>query len=298
MSDQNRFDEYKQKLLHWWRLFLDACGRLWETTKTKAGVALTDLRGKGKIWLRKLAAWTLKARESLIRIWTRARREGKKLLQKLAAWVLRVREKVQPMLRRAGEWLAAVPARFRASRADAKEALPVAEEASVLPEPEPVVEAAAPAREPAAEEAAVEEPAVSAEPEPEAEPVPAKSRITNPYLRKAGALLTEAGDIIGFVFKWLWKLRTVFMAIPVVMTAVKLAMDNLERLPESVGLDIQSTGEFARMITRQEAVFWPLGLTCFCLVLMFFSKKPLLPWVISIFTLVLPWLIWLLNYYA
>ena len=288
MSDQNRFDEYKQKLLQWWRLFLDACGRLWETTKTKTGVALTYLRGKGKIWLRKLAAWTLKARESLKKIWTRARREGKKLLQKLAAWALRVREKVQPMLRRAGEWLAAVPARFRSSRADAKEALPVAEEAPVLPEPEPVVEAAAPAREPAA----------PAEPEPEAEPVPAKSRITNPYLRKAGAVLSEAGDIIGFVFKWLWRLRTVFMAIPVVMAAVKLAMDNLERLPESVGLDIQSTGEFARMITRRVAVFWPLGLTCFCLVLLFFSKQPLLPWVISIFTLVLPWLIWLLNYYA
>lgn len=51
------------------------------------------------------------------------------------------------------------------------------------------------------------------------------------------------------------------------------------------------------MVTRNYAVFGPLGVTIFCLILMFCSRKPLFPWVVSIFTLVLPVLIWLTNVY-
>lgn len=104
-------------------------------------------------------------------------------------------------------------------------------------------------------------------------------------------------EVITVIVRCIFKLRKIFMAIPVVYLAVQIASQNMERLPEAVGLNIQSTGEFAVMVTREYAVYGPLGLTAFCLLLMFCSRKTLFPWVISIFTLVLPYLIYFTNLY-
>ena len=52
------------------------------------------------------------------------------------------------------------------------------------------------------------------------------------------------------------------------------------------------------MVTRNYAVYGPLLVTGFCLLLMFCSRKTLFPWIISIFTLVLPYLIYLTNIYT
>jgi len=106
------------------------------------------------------------------------------------------------------------------------------------------------------------------------------------------------GDVIGQICKWIFRLRKVIMAIPVVYLAIRIAADNMERLPEYVGLNLQSSGEFAMTVTRSYAVFGPLCVTAFCLLLMFCSRKTLFPWIISIFTLVLPYLIYLTNLYA
>lgn len=102
-------------------------------------------------------------------------------------------------------------------------------------------------------------------------------------------------EIVGVICRCIFKLRKIFMAIPVVYLAVRIAMENMDRLPEAVGLNLQSTGEFALMVTREYAVYGPLGVTAFCLVLMFFSRKTLFPWVISIFSLILPYLIYFTN---
>lgn len=104
-------------------------------------------------------------------------------------------------------------------------------------------------------------------------------------------------EVIGVICGCIFKLRKIFMAAPVVYAAIRIAMQNMERLPEAVGLNIQSTGEYAMMVTREYAVYGPLGITAFCLVLMFFSRKTLFPWVISIFSLVLPYLIYFTNMY-
>lgn len=104
-------------------------------------------------------------------------------------------------------------------------------------------------------------------------------------------------EVITVIVRCIFKLRKIFMAIPVVYLAVQIASQNMERLPEAVGLNIQSTGEFAVMVTREYAVYGPLGLTAFCLLLMFCSRKTLYPWIISIFTLVLPYLIYFTNLY-
>ena len=97
------------------------------------------------------------------------------------------------------------------------------------------------------------------------------------------------------LFNWLFTLRKVIMALPVIFLALELARKNMEELPEMVGFDIQSTGEFAQMISRDTAVYGPLALTCICLILMFLSRRTVYPWLISIFSLVLPLLIWVLN---
>ena len=96
----------------------------------------------------------------------------------------------------------------------------------------------------------------------------------------------------------LWRLRGLILGLPVLGVAVKLAIQNMGRLPETVGLDIQATGEFGWMISRNCAVFAPLGLTAFCLILAAGARKPLVPLVISVFTLILPIFIWMTNYYA
>lgn len=103
------------------------------------------------------------------------------------------------------------------------------------------------------------------------------------------------GAVLKVLFTWIFTLRKVFMALPVLYSAWMLATKNLEELPEMVGFDIQSTGEFAQMISRDTAVYGPFALTCICILLMFLSRKTVYPWLISIFSLVLPLLIWVLN---
>ena len=104
-------------------------------------------------------------------------------------------------------------------------------------------------------------------------------------------------SLLSFIGSILFRLRKLVLAAPVVYAAVKLAYYNRQHLPEQVGINIQSTGEFAQMITRDMAVMAPLGLTGACLLLMLCSRKALYPWAISIFTLVLPLLILFSNLY-
>lgn len=94
---------------------------------------------------------------------------------------------------------------------------------------------------------------------------------------------------------WIFRLRRFWMAAPVVYAAIQLAMYSNEHLPEYVGIDLQETGEFAQVISRELAVKGPLAVTAACLLLMFFTRKTLYPWLISIFSLALPLLLLLTN---
>ena len=116
-------------------------------------------------------------------------------------------------------------------------------------------------------------------------------------LGKARALAAKTNSIINIIGIWLFRLRKFVMAAPVVYYAFLLANYNRSHLPEQVGINLQSTGEFARMISRDMAVNGPLALTLACLVLMFCSRKAMYSWAISIFTLALPLLILLTNVY-
>jgi len=97
------------------------------------------------------------------------------------------------------------------------------------------------------------------------------------------------------VCRWAYKLRSVLLAIPVVLGAVVLAIQNMAKLPAKVGLDLQVTGEFAVVVGRGLAVAGPLVITGICLLLMFCSRKVLYPWLVSVFSLLLPIVILVIN---
>lgn len=107
----------------------------------------------------------------------------------------------------------------------------------------------------------------------------------------------KINSVINIIGTVLFRLRKFVLAAPVVYYALKLASYNMEHLPEQVGLNLQSTGEFATTIARSLAVTGPLGLTAACLLLMFCSRKALYPWAISVFTLALPVLLLVSNVY-
>ena len=115
--------------------------------------------------------------------------------------------------------------------------------------------------------------------------------------QKTKAVLKKISNVIDIVLTVLYRLRKVFMAIPVVYYAIKLAQYNMEHLPSVVGVNMQSNGIFTEMISRDVAVMGPLVITGACLVLMFFSRKALYTWAISIFTLVLPIILLISNRY-
>lgn len=104
-------------------------------------------------------------------------------------------------------------------------------------------------------------------------------------------------QIMGKIIMTLYHLRKVVMAMPVAYVALRMAAYNMSHLPEQVGVNLQTTGEFAMQISRYTAVIGPLGITAGCLVMMFFSRKAMYAWAISIFTLALPVLLLVSNMY-
>jgi len=116
-------------------------------------------------------------------------------------------------------------------------------------------------------------------------------------LAKARAVAAKINYVINLIGVWLYRLRKIVMAAPVAYFALKIAQYNMEHLPEEVGINLQSTGEFAQTISRNMAVMGPLALTAACLLLMFCSRKAMYSWAISAFTLALPLLLLVSNVY-
>ena len=115
--------------------------------------------------------------------------------------------------------------------------------------------------------------------------------------QKTKDVFKKIDRVIDIILTVLYRLRKVFMAIPVVYYAIKLAQYNMENLPAVVGFDMQANGVCAQMLSRDVAVMGPLAITGFCLVMMFFSRKAIYSWAISIFTLILPIILLISNRY-
>ena len=108
---------------------------------------------------------------------------------------------------------------------------------------------------------------------------------------------TKIKRVIGILVMVIYRLRSVFLAIPVIWYALKLAAYNSKNLPEQVGINLLSSGAFAMTVSREMAVMGPLAVTAACLVLMVTSRKALYPWAVSILTLILPVLLLVSNLY-
>lgn len=119
-------------------------------------------------------------------------------------------------------------------------------------------------------------------------------RVTDFYT-KLRAKMAPVDHVLELVGTWLWRLRGLFMSIPVVVLAWRLAAYCKANLPESVGINLLSSGEFARYISRKQAVMVPFYITLGCLGLMCCSRKPLALWVVSIFSMALPLVLLLTN---
>ena len=77
------------------------------------------------------------------------------------------------------------------------------------------------------------------------------------------------------------RLRSLPLAIPVIVVMVILALRSLATLPDTMII-----GDYE--LTKQVAVYGPVAATSLSLLMMFISKRIFYPWLISVFTLILP----------
>ena len=106
---------------------------------------------------------------------------------------------------------------------------------------------------------------------------------------KSGKTLKDIGTVLRLTFQWAYKLRSLVLSIPVAVVALALAVRNLAQLPARISFQLLAN-EF--VISKGVAVCLPVAITAVCLCMMLLSKKMLYPWLISIFSLVLPVALW------
>lgn len=116
-----------------------------------------------------------------------------------------------------------------------------------------------------------------------------------PGLASAGNAARKIGDVLSVCGTWAWRLRKFLFAIPIIWMAIWFARLNYNLLPEMVGISLQNSGEYARYITRNAAVYGPLAVTAVCLLMMMLSKRTLYPWLICLCSMALPALILFTN---
>ena len=116
-----------------------------------------------------------------------------------------------------------------------------------------------------------------------------------PARKKVRKVFAGIGKVFKGIWQWIYRLRSLFFAVPVALAALRLAAFNRENLPEMVGIDLQATGQYTYMFERDVVIMWPLIITGGCLALMILSRRIIYPWLISIFSLVIPLLIYVTN---
>ena len=116
-----------------------------------------------------------------------------------------------------------------------------------------------------------------------------------PYFQKVRGVWQKGKKYWLLAWPWIWQFRKVLLALPVLYLALYFARLNWNALPELVGLNLQTSGDYSRYISRELAVYGPLGVTGGCLAMMFLSRKTVYPWMICMFSMLLPLLILITN---
>lgn len=123
-----------------------------------------------------------------------------------------------------------------------------------------------------------------------------------PVLHKTGEVFVGIGKVFRIIGLTIFHMRKIFMAIPVVMAAMRMATlvkDTLTGPFRFFIMDVLASWEQSELVIRQVevskqiAVTGPLVITAAALVLMFLSRRTIWPWLVSIFTLAIPGFIWL-----
>ena len=118
---------------------------------------------------------------------------------------------------------------------------------------------------------------------------------SRPQNEKFKKFCSDAWQVMKLTGKWLYKLRSLVLSIPVAVLAVTLALRNLWALPMNVGINLQENGAYAFYVNKGIAVIIPLAVTALCLLCMYVSRRILYPWLISVFSLALPLVLWITN---
>ena len=113
--------------------------------------------------------------------------------------------------------------------------------------------------------------------------------------QKSGKVFSAIGRVFYKIGRFFFLIRKILLAIPVVLGALYVAEYVKERLPDQVGLLIQESGAYTYVIEQSTAINGCLAVTAACLVLMFISRRTIYPWLISIFSLILPLMLLLTN---
>lgn len=116
---------------------------------------------------------------------------------------------------------------------------------------------------------------------------------TKPGREKFGQVCGKTGHVLGTTGKWIFRLRSIFLAVPLVLAAVILAIKNVRELPPSIivyfpQIENNALVLAAQQIERGYAVNAPFILTLICVGMMLISRRMLYPLLIGIFSLILP----------
>ncbi len=130
-----------------------------------------------------------------------------------------------------------------------------------------------------------------------------------PVFTAIGHFFAVLGSSLYKIGVYMYRLRSLLLAAPVAAAALILGMNNMERLADTLEVTkITYNPEAAdalfgflelgtTTITRDAAVFGPAMITAACLVMMICSKRTLYPFLISVFSLCLPLVIWFFSVY-
>lgn len=113
--------------------------------------------------------------------------------------------------------------------------------------------------------------------------------------QKTKAVFQKIGRVFSIIGKVLYHMRKIFMAVPVVWLAVRLYGYAMENLPKVVGILLKEDGNYMHYLPRDTVAMGCMAVTAACLLMMFLSRRTLYPWLISIFSLVLPFLLIITN---
>ena len=116
-----------------------------------------------------------------------------------------------------------------------------------------------------------------------------------PVFEKIRDCVMEVITFLRHIWVYVVKLRKIILAVPIGWGAIYLALNNMQQLPKTVGVGLQADGNFQLYVTRLPAVLAPLLITAVCVLLMFCSRRTLTPWMVSLFSLLIPVVLLITN---